>query len=87
MIIERLKAKEERDKQVREALEKFAEMQSGLANIQKKKENVPEQNREEYLHSLQEKLREKSQNPDGTAKKLVPANKPPKPNMGNLRVH
>lgn len=84
MIIERLKAKEERDKQVREALEKFAEMQTELANIQPRKEKVTDQNREAYLSSLRDKLREKSQSPvyTSTAKKLAPANKPPKPNTG-----
>ncbi len=81
MIIERLKAKKERDKQVRDALDKFAEMQTELANIQQKKEKVTEQNREVYLSSLRDKMHEKSEE-KRTAKKLAPANKPPKPNTG-----
>ncbi len=98
MIVERLRAKEERDKQVRDALDKFAEMQTELTSIKQKKQEVTTENREAYLSSLRDKLREKSEHVDEVktakkAKKLVPLNKPPKPNAGrqdnpvNLRAN
>ncbi len=88
MIVERLRAKEERDKQVRDALDKFAEMQTELTSIKQKKQEVTTENREAYLSSLRDKLREKSEHVDEIktakkkAKKLAPVNKPPKPNSG-----
>ena len=87
MIIERIRAKEERDRQVKEALAKFAEMQTELASIKQKKQESTSQNREAYLSSLRDKLKEKSTHVEEVktakkAKNLAPLNRPPRPNVG-----
>jgi len=84
MIIERIRAREERDKQVNDALAKFAEMQTELAGIKQKKQETTmatSESREAYLSSLRDKVKEKSTHVGEvkTANKVTPINRPPLP--------
>ena len=61
MLLERLRAKQEKDKQVAEALARFAAMQSEIKNDIHKKTETTTENREAYLKAMRDRLREKSQ--------------------------
>lgn len=70
---------------MKEALEKFAEMQIELAKIKKKKEEATYSNREAYLKSLKDRLKEKSDSVEQMkaakkVRKLAPLRPPPHPN-------
>jgi site-specific recombinase len=74
MLLERLRAKQERDRQVAEALAKFAAMQAEIKNGVNKKVEETTEKREAYLKAMRDRLREKSQRVEEekpkTAKKL-----------------
>ncbi len=74
MLLERLRAKQEKDRQVAEALAKFAAMQAEIKNGVSKKVEETTEKREAYLKAMRDRLREKSQREaeqePKTAKKL-----------------
>lgn len=72
MLLERLRAKQEKDRQVAEALAKFAAMQAEIKNGVSKKVEETTEKREAYLKAMRDRLREKSQRVEEvkTAKKL-----------------
>lgn len=73
MLLERLRAKQEKDRQVAEALAKFAAMQAEIKNGVNKKVEENTEKREAYLKAMRDRLREKSQRVEEepkTAKKL-----------------
>lgn len=61
MLLERLRAKQEKDRQVAEALAKFAAMQAEIKNGVNKKVEETTEKREAYLKAMRDRLREKSQ--------------------------
>ena len=61
MLLERLRAKQEKDRQVAEALAKFAAMQAEIKNSVNKKVEETTEKREAYLKAMRDRLREKSQ--------------------------
>ena len=61
MLLERLRAKQEKDRQVAEALAKFAAMQAEIKNGVNKKVEENTEKRETYLKTMRDRLREKSQ--------------------------
>ena len=61
MLLERLRAKQEKDRQVAEALAKFAAMQAEIKNGVIKKVEETTEKREAYLKTMRDRLREKSQ--------------------------
>lgn len=68
MMIERIRAREEKDRQVAEALAKFAAMQMEMkAEVENKMKSTLE-NREAHFKALQEKLKEKSDKVDEVKK-------------------
>lgn len=58
MLLERLRAKQEKDKQVAEALARFAAMQMEIKTGIHKKIETSTENREGYLKTLRDRLRE-----------------------------
>ena len=75
---------------MKEALEKFAEMQTELGKLKKKKEEATTNNREAYLRSLKDRLKEKSENVEQIkvakkVRKLAPL-RPPRPNKTTENV-
>lgn len=81
MLLERLQAKQEKDRQVAEALAKFAAMQAEIKNGVNKKIEETTEKREAYLKAMRDRLREKSQRVEEvkTAKKLDKENSIPSP--------
>lgn len=79
MLLERLRAKQEKDRQVAEALARFAAMQTEIKNGVHKKIESTTDNREAYLNAMRNRLREKSQRVEEVkrAKKLEQANTNP----------
>lgn len=61
MMLERLRAKQEKDRQVAEALAKFAAMQTEMKNDVNKRIEMTTENREAYLKAMRDRLKEKSQ--------------------------
>ena len=61
MLLERLRAQQEKDRQVAEALAKFAAMQAEIKNGVNKKVEETTEKREAYLKAMRDRLREKSQ--------------------------
>ena len=82
MLLERLRAKQEKDRQVAEALARFAAMQTEIKNGVTKKIETTTEKREAYLKAMRDRLKEKSQKVEEVkkAKKLVQesASSPPK---------
>lgn len=75
---------------MKEALDRFAEMQTELAKLKKKKEEATFSNREAYLKSMKERLKEKSENVEQIkaakkVRKLAPL-RPPRPNKTTENV-
>lgn len=81
MLLERLRAKQEKDRQVAEALAKFATMQAEIKNGVIKKVEETTEKREAYLKTMRDRLREKSQRVEEakTAKKLAQEKSIPSP--------
>ena len=81
MLLERLRAKQEKDRQVAEALAKFAAMQAEIKNGVNKKIEETTEKREAYLKAMRDRLREKSQRVEEvkTVKKLDKENSIPSP--------
>lgn len=73
MLLERLRAKQEKDRQVAEALAKFAAMQTEIKNGVNKKIETTTEKREAYLKAMRDRLKEKSEKVEAVrnAKKLV----------------
>lgn len=63
MLLERLRAKQEKDRQVAEALAKFAAMKAEIKNSTNKKTEtqITTEKREAYLKTMRDRLKEKSQ--------------------------
>ena len=61
MLLERLRAKQEKDRQVAEALAKFAAMQTEIKSGVTKKIEATTEKREAYLKAMRDRLKEKSQ--------------------------
>ena len=81
MLLERLKAKQEKDRQVAEALAKFAAMQTEIKNGVNEKIEVTTKKREAYLKAMRDRLKEKSQRVEEVkmSKKLVQGQSNPAP--------
>lgn len=81
MLLERLRAQQEKDRQVAEALAKFAAMQAEIKNGVNKKVEETTEKREAYLKAMRDRLREKSQRVEEvkTAKRLEKEKSIPSP--------
>ena len=81
MLLERLRAKQEKDRQVAEALAKFAAMQTEIKNGVNKKIDTATEKREAYLKTMRDRLREKSQREEEVkaTKKLTQEKSSPSP--------
>ena len=79
MLLERLRAKQEKDRQVAEALARFAAMQTEIKNGVTKKIETTTEKREAYLKAMRDRLKEKSQKVEEVKKaKKESASSPPK---------